>query len=70
MRKRFLIKKRKLVGQARRTPIHETWPLSQSPSGEHGIENNNAEKNCRLHASDLFTLFTADIIMQDVIFTR
>lgn len=53
----------------RKLRIDGIFPFTESPSVDK-ITTKEKEKKNKLCASDLFSLFTADIIKEDVIFTR
>jgi len=44
-------------------------PFTEKPSNKHLSERNETAKD-EIPASDLFSLFTADIIKEEIIFTR
>lgn len=73
MRKRFVMKKAKLNRKAKNAGYHGTTPFTEKPSIDHSpghADKNAAGEQGRLAASDLFSMFTADIIRKDVPFTR
>lgn len=53
-----------ILGQIR---ISSILPFTEYPSDRHSL---NEEKKDGLEASDLFSFFTANIIKEEVIFTR
>lgn len=59
----------KLSSLVKRTSINDILPFTENPPVNSQL-NKNKEKNNELAASDLFSLFTADIIKEDVVFTR
>lgn len=71
MRKKFIQKKSSLIRKVKSVRINEIVPFREQPMVEHiQQENKSVENDGQLHASQLFSLFTADIIKQNVIFTR
>ena len=65
--KKIPAKKHKTRVATARVRREETLPFPETPPGNHYDDqvSNNA-----LHAEDLFSRFTADIIKEDVTFTR
>jgi len=72
MSKRFLAKQRRLIRQATSVRISEILPFSEKPSLDRNLDGakRTEPKPDGLQASELFSIFTADIIKQDIIFTR
>jgi hypothetical protein len=48
--------------------VEGIFPFTEKPSNEHFIQQDKAKDE--IQASDLFSLFTADIIKEEVVFTR
>lgn len=66
-----MIQKTRLTRRLKTVRINETLPFQERPSRERSSSKKNPPNNVdQLQASQLFCLFTADIIKQDVIFTR
>jgi hypothetical protein len=57
-----------LVDQVKKIRIDDIFPFTETPSEEHNQDEKPVKDS--LDASQLFSLFTADIIKKDVIFTR
>jgi hypothetical protein len=49
--------------------VEEIFPFTEKPSNEHLVQQEKANKDV-IQACDLFSLFTADIIKEHVVFTR
>jgi len=67
----------KLIPQKIRTTIKKSLtlfegilPFTEKPSDKHFSESHDKNTNEEINASELFSLFTADIIKEEVIFTR
>ncbi|MBC7946320.1 MAG: hypothetical protein H7Y42_00460 [Chitinophagaceae bacterium] len=69
MRKRVEQIERKVTELVTITRIDEILPFTEKPSLDH-TSKAYSDKNSQLGASDLFALFTADIIREEVVFTR
>lgn len=73
MGKRPLLKKAKSIYGGKYIGNKETTPFVEEPGIDHAPRGTNKlfkGDPSRLPATELFSLFTADIIKQDVLFTR
>lgn len=50
--------------------IEGILPFTEKPSENHFLSKEDNSENTSLKAHDLFSLFTADIIKEEIIFTR
>ncbi len=60
------IKRSKLLKALKKIKIESIVPFKEKPS----VELHNSEKHDEMNASELFTIFTADIIKKDMEFVR
>ena len=68
MRKKLKEQAIRLTSIVKHVTRETILPFTEKPSVEHEDEEKNAKE--KLCASDLFSLFTADIIKEEVVFTR
>lgn len=68
MRKKIIQKETKLVSILKHVKQNGFLPFTEKPSVERDFEKE--EEKDSLNASDLFSIFTANIIKEEVIFTR
>ena len=68
MKKKSVVSRKLLLKYVKRVRITEILPFYEQPSIDR--EKTNQENSGNLQASELFSLFTADIIKKDVLFTR
>lgn len=61
------VKQTGIVSLVQHVKLNSILPFTEKPSIEHGEQKQETDK---LAASDLFSLFTADIIREQVVFTR
>jgi len=60
---------KKVSAARKKNRLMDMLPFVEKPS-RNRYGNKNGESKKELIASDLFSIFTADVIKQDVIFTR
>ena len=68
MRKSVKHIEKKLASLVKKARLSEILPFTERPSEPAGTPGKG--KTAELAASDLFSLFTADIIKEEVVFTR
>lgn len=71
MRKKPIYKSSKLTSILKHVKISGILPFAEEPSDERkATESISKERDGRIGASDLFSIFTANIIKEEVVFTR
>jgi hypothetical protein len=69
MRSRLLRKRKKYIDFIKKVSTDTMRPFTERPSAERYTEK-SADNKVRLCADDLFSIFTANIIKEEVTFTR
>lgn len=69
MKKRIKQLEKKITGRIKKAKARGILPFTERPSEEQSSKNVAGAKD-NLGASDLFSLFTADIIKEGKLFTR
>jgi len=71
MIKKSSIRQIKIISYLRNVKLNSIKPFIERPSTDRQLDSDDAKKQGQgLCATDLFSLFTADIIKEEVVFTR
>lgn len=72
MRKNIRKSAQKIASLVKHVKLNTILPFTEKPSSETELDANNhaAPRDNNIAASELFSLFTANIIKEEVVFTR